>query len=141
MSAITPVDVSAGAATGGVGKSSQLKLEVLSPESRGLDSADGAQFRAALDRHMNGTAAGPDKPGGKPSLGDKIAGRATDLASGIQKDQQYVSKMLEQATRTGDSMQLMKAMMALHDYQIRVQTISKTVSKATQGFEQLTKLQ
>lgn len=142
MSAIAPLDVSAGATTGGAGKTGQLKLEVLSRESRGLDSADGAQFRAALERQMNAAGgAGPGQPGGKPSLGDKLATRATDLASGMQKDQQYVSKMLEQATRTGDSMQLMKAMMALHDYQVRVQTISKTVSKATQGFEQLTKLQ
>jgi hypothetical protein len=56
-------------------------------------------------------------------------------------DQQYVSKMLEQATRTGDSMQLMKAMMALNDYQIRVQTISKTVSKAASAVDQLARLQ
>jgi hypothetical protein len=142
VSSTIPVEVSAGAATGSTGKTGQLKIETLAPESRGADSADAAQFRAALERQMSAMGdTGAVKPGGKPSLGEKIAGRATSLASGIQQDQQYVSKMLEQATRTGDSMQLMKAMMALHDYQIRVQTISKTVSKATQGFEQLTKLQ
>ncbi|RZI42500.1 type III secretion protein [Herbaspirillum sp. HC18] len=99
-------------------------------------------FRAALERHMTAQQPPAAAPGaGKPSLGDKLAGRATNLASEIKKDQLYVSRMLEQASRTGDSMQLMRAMMALNDYQIRVQTISKTVSKATQSFEQLTKLQ
>ena len=67
--------------------------------------------------------------------------RAGDLAGEVKKDQQYVSRMLEQATRSGDSMQLMKAMMALNDYQMRVQFISKTASKATSSLDQLTKLQ
>lgn len=142
MSANTPSQLNAGESAGGIDKSGQLQLEVLAPERHGANAADGAQFRAALERHMNTAGEpAPARPGNKPSLGEKLAGRASDLASGIQKDQQYVSKLLEQATRTGDSMQLMKAMLALNDYQIRVQTISKTVSKATQGFEQLTKLQ
>jgi predicted nucleic acid-binding Zn-ribbon protein len=74
-------------------------------------------------------------------LGKKLMGRAHDLASNLMQDQQHVSKMLEQASRTGDSMQLMKAMMALNDYQVRVQTVSKTVSKAASSIDQLTKLQ
>lgn len=67
--------------------------------------------------------------------------RTTDLATELKKDQQYVSKLLEQATRSADSMHLMKAMMALNDYQMRVQFVSKTVSKATSALDQLTKLQ
>lgn len=144
MNAISPTQLDPGKSAGGIGKTGGMQIDNLSP-GRDVSAADGAQFRAALDRQMSpqGGAGGVEaaKPGNKVSLGDKLAGRASELASGMQKDQQYVSKMLEQATRTGDSMQLMKAMMALNDYQIRVQTVSKTVSKATQGFEQLTKLQ
>jgi predicted nucleic acid-binding Zn-ribbon protein len=70
-----------------------------------------------------------------------MLGRANELAGGLMQDQQYVSKMLEKASRTGDSMQLMKAMMALNDYQIRVQTVTKTISKAAGAIDQLTKLQ
>ena len=106
-----------------------------------VPSADIAQFESALNRHMQGKIEMPVKGSCKPSLSDKLIERTTNLASSLQQDQQYVSKLLEQATRTGDSMQLMKAMLALGDYQIRVQTVSKTVSKATSSFEQLTKLQ
>jgi len=104
-----------------------------------FDANEGTQFRAALERRMQQQAihVQPDSS----SLGTAIAGRANNLASEVQKDQLYVSKLLEQATRTGDSLQLMKAMMALNDYQLRVQTISKTVSKAASSVDSLTKLQ
>jgi hypothetical protein len=107
-----------------------------------VGAGDADQFRAALERHSaavgaaSGEAAGSDK-----SLGTVIAQRVSGLASEFQKDQQYVSKLLEKATRTGDSLQLMRAMLALNDYQIRVQAISKTVSKAATAIDQLTKLQ
>ena len=107
----------------------------------GVPAADIANFESALQRQMQSRSTTPAADSSKVSLGDKLMERTTNLAGSIQKDQQYVSKLLEQATRTGDSMQLMKAMMALGDYQMRVQTISKTVSKATSGIEQLTKLQ
>lgn len=105
------------------------------------DVGDGAQFRAALERHMqvSGPAAKPESS--KVSLGEKMLSRTADLASELKKDQQYVSRLLEQATRSADSMHLMKAMMALSDYQMRVQFISKTASKATSALDQLTKLQ
>jgi hypothetical protein len=122
----------------------RVELEVVSPESSG-SAGDAVQFRAALDRHMNKTAGEDAIPpvGGKDnnSLGQQIATRTAALASEMQKNQQHVSQMLEQASRTGDSMQLMKAMMALNDHEIRVQTITKTVSKASSSIEQLTKLQ
>lgn len=134
ISAIKPVAVpSVHGASGGA------KLEY-SP----LESGDGTQFRTALERHAQANRAAPPAPaecGERVSLGDKIMGRATEIASEVKQDQQYVSKMLEQATRTGDSMQLMKAMLALNDYQTRVQFVSKTVSKATSSLDQLTKLQ
>lgn len=139
----TAIEASAGASPGGIEKSGQLNIEVFSVEQRG-DAADGAEFRAALERHMNAPSAGsPVHPGpaNSASLGDKIMTRATDMATELKNDHQYVSKMLEQASRSADSMQLMKAMMALHDYQIRVQTVSKVTFKAVSALEQLTKLQ
>jgi hypothetical protein len=111
----------------------------ISFEMQPMDAADSAQFRLALERHMKGDPARIKTD--NASLGSAIAGRATHLAAEIKQDQQYVSKLLEQATRTGDSMQLMKAMMALNDFQLRVQTVSKVVSKAVTSVDSLTKLQ
>jgi hypothetical protein len=136
---VSPIESVSGAA-GSSSKVGRVELEILSTEKN--DVGDATQFRAALDRHMKPEAGSLPEVGGKDkSLGQQIAARATSLATEINKDQQHVSKMLEEATRTGDSMQLMKALMALNDYQIRVQTISKTVAKATSSIEQLTKLQ
>jgi hypothetical protein len=131
------IGANSGLASAGTGKGSEVALE-----SAAQDGANGAQFRAALDRHI--VAIGPPPAaaqGDGNSLGQKINGRVGELASEFRQDQQYVSRMLEQATRTGDSMMLMKAMMALNDYQLRVQAMSKTVAKTGQAFESLTKLQ
>jgi hypothetical protein len=131
------MDANSGLASAGTGKGSDVTFEFASQ-----DVANGAQFRAALDRHIAAIGQPPAAAqGAGPSLGQQITGRVGELANGFRKDQQYVSRMLEQATRTGDSMMLMKAMLALNDYQIRVQAMSKTVSKSTQAFETLTKLQ
>jgi len=136
MSTFTPIEQAAAAPSAGTGAAGGLKLEILR-----VEPADGAQFRAALERHLGaGPGVGPAEAN-KNSLGDRIITRATDLASSLKHDQQYVSKMLEQATRSADSMQLMKAMLALNDYQLRVQFVSKTASKAASSVDQLTKLQ
>lgn len=115
------------------------------PRSAGLHldiqagHADSSQFKAMFEQHLQQGAlkVKPDTH----SLGSALAQRTTHLAQEVKQDQLYVSKLLEQATRSGDSMQLMKAMMALNDYQLRVQTISKTVSKASSSIDSLTKLQ
>lgn len=120
-----------------------------------LDKGDASQFQAALQKHqsvaevgnrsasmpVNGSIPNNEPASGKTSLGDKILARANTLAGEVKADQAYVSRLLEQATRTGDSMQMMKAMMALSDYQTRVQFVAKTVSKATSSVDQLTRLQ
>ncbi|KRB72986.1 EscI/YscI/HrpB family type III secretion system inner rod protein [Noviherbaspirillum sp. Root189] len=144
MSQIAAISPAANISAGGAASTGRLNLEILSIENHGAGAADGAQFRAALERHMNagaGGVQGATRPDNDGSLGQKMGARATNLATEINKDQQYVSKLLETATRTGDSMQLMKAMMALNDYSIRVQTVAKTVSKAASSVDQLTKLQ
>lgn len=108
------------------------------------DEAAGAEFRAAMERQMASArdrVSGAAPAGGAKPLGEAMAVRVTDLASEFQKDQQYVSKLLEKASRTGDSMHLMRAMLALHDYQIRIQAMSKTVNKVISSVDQLTKLQ
>lgn len=126
----------------------QIALEI---NNQSNSSADAGQFRAALERHMSSNAQHPERAGmshvgstgatGKQSLGDKIIGRTTNLATELKADQQHVSKLLEQATRSGDEVQLMKAMTALNDYEMRVQFVSKVVAKTTTGIDQLTRLQ
>ncbi|SFF95697.1 Type III secretion basal body protein I, YscI, HrpB, PscI [Duganella sp. CF458] len=80
-------------------------------------------------------------PVGKDSLAAVMAERAAGLAGDVNRHQQYVSRMLERATASGDSLHLMHAMLALNDYQLRVQTISKVVSRAGSSIDSLTKLQ
>lgn len=130
-------DLSAGPAAGGVGAGSPTFA------LSGIGSADPGRFQDALSRHTAAAVAvvPPEPARGDFSLGQKLIDRASSLSDGLKHDQQYVSKMLEQATRTGDSMQLMKALMALHDYQIKIQAVSKVVTKATSSLDQLTKLQ
>lgn len=117
----------------------------ISPRGAGVhvdiqpNHADIEQFKAMFEQHLKRDALRM-KPN-TDSLGSALAQRTTNLASQVKQDQLYVSKLLEQASRTGDSLQLMKAMMALNDYQLRVQTISKTVSKASSSVDSLTKLQ
>jgi len=102
---------------------------------------DGEAFRAALERHMQAGAHAKADESRKVSMGEKMLGRMSELSSETKKDQEHVSKMIEQATRNGDSMELLKAMMALNDYQMRTQFISKAASKATASVERLTSLQ
>lgn len=134
MDATSQVAAISGMSSRGAEQKTQFSLEV-----HNVEGGDTTQFRAALERQMQQKL--PTIKADSHSLGTAIAGRATNLASQVKQDQQYVSKLLEQATRTGDSLQLMKAMMALNDYQLRVQTISKTVSKAASSVDSLTKLQ
>lgn len=122
-----------GAGAAGTRHEAGLHLEVQP------NHADGAQFKAMFEQHLQRDAMKLQP--NTNSLGSALAQRTTNLASEVKQDQMYVSKLLEQATRSGDSMQLMKAMMALNDYQLRVQTISKTVSKASSAVDSLTKLQ
>lgn len=102
---------------------------------------DGEAFRAALERHMQAGTHAKASESRKVSMGEKLIARASDLASETKKDHEHVSKMIEQATRNGDSMQLVKAMMALNDYEMRVQFISKVSNKATSSIDRLTTLQ
>jgi hypothetical protein len=113
-----------------------------------LTPVDGAEFREIMARQA-GPAGAPGQAapaagagaGGHAGLGERIMQRAGALSGELRKDQQYISRSLEQATRSGDSMQLMQAMLALSDYQTRVQFVSKAASKAASAIDQLTKLQ
>lgn len=117
----------------------------LNANTASVEKGDVDQFQAALQRRLLSSNKESEVAGvqgtGKNTLGDKIMNRCTSLAGEMKTDQEYVSKLLEQATRTGDSMQMMKAMMALSDYQTRVQFVSKTVSKAASSIDQLTRMQ
>ena len=138
MSSATIVSGNQAINAGGTG-TDQLKLDNLSMEK----TSDASEFRAILNKYMqpSGAPNPVEKSSNNLSLGDKMMSRATSMAEEIKKDQHHVSTMLEQASRNGDSMQMMKAMMALNDYQMRVQFISKAATKATGALDQLTKLQ
>lgn len=110
-----------------------------SVDAKNIDHGDSGAFSAALERQQTLAGRAPVPQG--ESLGQVIAGRAAGLAGDVKKDQQHVSRLLEQATASGDSMQLMKAMLALNEYQLRVQTVSKVVAKAGTSVDSLTKLQ
>lgn len=133
MNATTSTQGIANLPMNGMSNGSEHKLELTLVEP---DAA--ARFRAALERHM---APASGDGNNNNSLGNRIMTRATNLASELKHDQQYVSKLLEQASRSPDSMHLMKAMLALNDYNLRVQFVSKTASKAASSVDQLTKLQ
>ncbi|MBB3121935.1 EscI/YscI/HrpB family type III secretion system inner rod protein [Pseudoduganella violacea] len=114
------------------------------PEA-GAGSDGAAAFRLQLQFHQQARIDGQQKLAvpetGRDSLATVMADRAAGLAGDVNRHQQYVSRLLERATASADSMQMMKAMMALNDYQLRVQTISKVVSKASSSVDSLTKLQ
>jgi flagellar hook-basal body complex protein FliE len=127
-----------GAGTG-VTRQGNVEIEML----QDAETA-GVEFRAAMERQMaaaRDAVARAAEPGGGKPLGEAVADRVIGLATEFQEDQHHVSKLLERATRTGDPMHLMRAMLALHDYQIRVQAMSKTVNKVAGAVDQLTKMQ
>ncbi len=111
-----------------------------------MGPVDSAEFRAIMARHLNegaagaGPEAGPGASHGK-SLGARIIERATGLSEEVKQQQHDISKQLERASHSGNPMEMVKAMVALHDYQQRVQVIAKVASKATSALDQLTKLQ
>lgn len=128
-----------GAASGLAGKPA---LQVPDPAAAGEGAANfkvqlqvQQQFRSGAQQNL------APQDIGKDSLAAVMAERAAGLAGDVNRHQQYVSRMLERATVSGDSLHLMHAMLALNDYQLRVQTISKVVSKAGSSVDSLTKLQ
>lgn len=137
----TAIPDAAGGGTGGAAGKDVLRLSPVSDtEFREIMARHAGQEGGAIPKASAPAAAAA--PGhGPASLGERVMQRATNLSGELQKDQKYISKTLEQATRSGDSMQLMKAMLALSDYQTRVQFVSKAASKAAGALDQLTKLQ
>ncbi|MFT5589978.1 MAG: hypothetical protein ACI9ZF_002158 [Bradyrhizobium sp.] len=133
MSPVSPVT----SATTPAVRISALQIDITSSTH-----ADTQAFSQAMQQHTAAPGLTPADTGSHPmSMSGQLANRATELASEVQKDQQYVSRMLEHATQTGDQMVMMKAMLALNDYQTRVQFVSKTISKASTSVDQLTRMQ
>lgn len=149
-----------------ISNSINSKLPATGPDAEGGSAAGSdalhlspiseSEFRDIMARELGqGSQGGQGAPGGVAGqavaqvqaapghggLGERVMQRASALSGELQKDQQYISRNLEQAARSGDSMQLMKAMLALSDYQTRVQFVSKAASKAASALDQLTKLQ
>ncbi|RSZ61098.1 hypothetical protein HF313_16460 [Massilia atriviolacea] len=114
-----------------------------------LSPVSETEFREIMARELGQGAKGGAAPlgpvaqpgNGPVSLGERVMQRAGALSGELKKDQQLISRNLEQAARSGDSMQLMKATLALSDYQTRVQFVSKAAAKAASALDQLTRLQ
>jgi hypothetical protein len=75
------------------------------------------------------------------TIGQKLIAGLHDVSGKLQADHRNISRQIELAVDTGDNRLMMQAMMAVSDYQQRVQIISKTVAKAGSSLDQLTKLQ
>ncbi len=120
-------------------------------QGQGVASSEDAQrFAQALAAHRQRQGAQPQAGGaaavapagldGK-SIGSRMVAGLSDIAGHLKADHKAVSSMIEKATLAGDDAMMMKAMLALADYQQRVQIVSKTVSKAASSLDQLTRLQ
>lgn len=112
--------------------------------STGGDQGDVGQFTAALNKHISAMGM-PSSQGtatqNVSGLSDMLVKRATDFANDVKHDHLHVSEMLEKAAASGDQETLLKAMRAMTDYEMKVQFISKTVSKASSSIDQLTRMQ
>lgn len=108
-------------------------------------SADAQRFSQALAAHKSMAAqpaASPSVSGADSnSIGKKLVSGLSEMSGRLKADHKHVSSMIEKATVGGDNTMMMRAMMALNDYQQRVQIISKTVTKAAASLDQLTRLQ
>ncbi len=108
-------------------------------------SADAQRFSQALSSYKSqqAQAAGlsSNTNGIQNSIGSRMVNGLSDMASRLKADHKVVSSLIEKATVGGDDALMMKAMMALGDYQQRVQIVSKTVAKAASSLDQLTRLQ
>jgi Type III secretion basal body protein I, YscI, HrpB, PscI len=111
-------------------------------------SADAQQFSqsmsAARERFSdaNQAGSGPVKGiGESKSIGNQLMSGLSDMSVRLKSDHKQISTMLQKATVGGDDAMMMKALLALGDYQQRVQIVSKVVSKAASSLDQLTRLQ
>lgn len=106
-------------------------------------SADAQRFGQTLSAYRERAAGPVDASPAREadSIGRRLVSELSDMSGRLKADHKYVSSMIEKATVGGDDAMMMKAMMALSDYQQRVQIVSKTVAKAASSLDQLTKLQ
>ncbi len=74
-------------------------------------------------------------------LGGKVMAGLSDLSERLRADQRHISSLIEKATVGGDMAMMIKASMAVGDYQSRVQLTARAVSKAATSLDQLTRLQ
>ena len=110
-----------------------------------IDSMKAAQQR--LQGHPVQAAALPaglqpaSAADGPTGIGQRLLDGLSGMSDRLKADHKYVSSLIEKATVGGDDAMLMRALVALGDYQQRVQVVTKTVSKAASSLDQLTRLQ
>ncbi len=111
-------------------------------------TADAQRFSQALAMHREAQGAahqtsvnGVGGVGESKSIGNQMLAGLTDMSARLKSDHKQVSRLIEKASVGGDDNMMMKAMLALTDYQQRVQIVSKVVSKAATSMDSLTRLQ
>lgn len=134
------------AKTGSLQSSNQIRAFEQSSAVPVSSSAEAQRFAHALSSYKSQSSqavAGPSSNanGGQNSIGSRLVNGLSDMAGRLKADHKVVSSLVEKATVGGDDALMMKAMMALGDYQQRVQIVSKTVAKAASSLDQLTRLQ
>jgi hypothetical protein len=111
-------------------------------------TADAQRFSQALAIHREAqgaahqtSASNVSAVGDTKSIGQQMMAGLSDMSARLKSDHKQVSNLIEKATVGGDDNMMMKAMLALTDYQQRVQIVSKVVSKAATSMDSLTRLQ
>jgi Type III secretion basal body protein I, YscI, HrpB, PscI len=112
-------------------------------------TADAQRFSQALAIHREAQGAAHQtnaanevgSVGHSKSIGSQMMAGLSDMSARLKSDHKQVSNLIEKATVGGDDNLMMKAMLALTDYQQRVQIVSKVVSKAATSMDSLTRLQ
>ena len=131
--------------TPGAGPTGVVQTTTNAQEARAfMESMKAAQQRlqshpvqAALPAGLQ-PASNVDGPTG---IGQRLLNGLSGMSDRLKADHKYVSSLIEKATVGGDDAMLMRALVALGDYQQRVQVVTKTVSKAASSLDQLTRLQ
>lgn len=109
-----------------------------------------AQARAFADAlHTAQQGRKPAAPTVKPpafdrdgdGLGAQLVGGLNKMSGRLKADHANISRLLDKAVEGGDDKLMMRALIALGDYQQRVTMVSKSISKAGSSLDQLTKLQ
>jgi hypothetical protein len=117
-----------------------VKPSASAEQARAFDAALD-QSRVAMQGVASPKTARADLAAVDTGLGGKVMAGLNGLSERMRADQRHISSLIEKATVGGDMTMMIKASMAVGDYQNRVQLTARAVSKAATSLDQLTRLQ